>query len=172
MEGIKLEPEFTFRHETPGLFDAGAVQPAYQYTPTGIQPCTFATNIQTRPYHLLSCGHVVAIDIDADDSRCGVNCLHTIDWLKQMNADRLDNKIEIGEFLGKDSHFSYTALANEGAHLVNRHGISGARHHLLRNLSRHPRLQLVHLETGGRATDQRCGLSYPPCHSALHRLRA
>jgi hypothetical protein len=52
-----------------------------RYAPVTIEPCTttFGDDGQGEPgmFHLLNCGHVVAID--SKDTNCGINCQSAID---------------------------------------------------------------------------------------------
>jgi hypothetical protein len=65
-------------HQKP----VGFLFPAY--LPTLVEPCAVDANTKSVPFHLLSCGHVVAVD--TDDTRCGINCLHVATWITQKQS--------------------------------------------------------------------------------------
>jgi hypothetical protein len=67
-------------HDSPqDNYEWSAITP---YTPVTIEPCTTTSHDdgQGKPgmFHLLNCGHVVAID--SEDTDCGINCQSAIDW--------------------------------------------------------------------------------------------
>ncbi|KAF1947493.1 hypothetical protein EJ02DRAFT_449671 [Clathrospora elynae] len=56
------------------------VYPYYEYVPNSIKPCSTldAPALQPNVFHLLSCGHIVAVD--EDDRHCARNCQHVVEW--------------------------------------------------------------------------------------------
>ena len=87
--------------------------PYHQYKANNIEPCAIADQ-SSSPIHMLICGHLVAIDNPSGpaDNRCGLNCLHVADWVKQQNIKAAEKSMDFhaGNDLGhpvlpKESEF-------------------------------------------------------------------
>ncbi|KAL1598788.1 hypothetical protein SLS60_007930 [Paraconiothyrium brasiliense] len=78
--------------------------PYHTYEANGIEPCSIPQGGYSLPVHMLTCGHIVAIDSlsGAADNRCGLNCLHVAIWIKQqtMNVPLGHNYLRTGTSLG------------------------------------------------------------------------
>ncbi|KAK7182583.1 uncharacterized protein CC84DRAFT_867570 [Paraphaeosphaeria sporulosa] len=79
--------------------------PYHAYEAAKAEPCAVHADGYILPIHMLTCGHLVAIDsplTGSSDNRCGLNCLHVAHWIKQQtdnataqNADlRADQSCE------------------------------------------------------------------------------
>jgi hypothetical protein len=66
--------------------------PFGEFISTDVEPCALDEAGKSLPFHLLACGHVVAVD--CHDTRCGLNCLHVATWmtqkLSQQDSDSID----------------------------------------------------------------------------------
>jgi hypothetical protein len=65
----------------------------HQYVATRVEPCAVDTTCKSVPFHLLVCGHIVAID--CDDTRCGLNCLHVSTWMTQKLSQPQQKSIDL-----------------------------------------------------------------------------
>ncbi|KAF2874119.1 hypothetical protein BDV95DRAFT_592243 [Massariosphaeria phaeospora] len=67
------------------LGPSGMGYPFKNYVPTGIDPCAPNQSLHSMksPYHLLSCGHLVAST--GQDRRCARNCAHVVEELQQSS---------------------------------------------------------------------------------------
>ncbi|KAF2247029.1 hypothetical protein BU26DRAFT_339903 [Trematosphaeria pertusa] len=84
--------------------------PFHQYVPGIIEPC--AVDVEERPqaFHLLTCGHIVAVD--AEDKRCGLNCLHVETWRTEMQKSQKEEEIDLGTGLTLQQAISSTRPPN------------------------------------------------------------
>jgi hypothetical protein len=72
--------------------------PYHAYEVNDIKPCTIHQDGYISPVHMLTCGHLVAIDSTPDgpaDSRCGLNCLHVAHWRKQQTINAPVEEIDL-----------------------------------------------------------------------------
>ncbi|KAF1976287.1 hypothetical protein BU23DRAFT_551750 [Bimuria novae-zelandiae CBS 107.79] len=81
--------------------------PYHAYRANGLEPCCISSDEQSLPVHMLTCGHLVAIETPsgakAPDNRCGLNCLHVADWMKQQTINAPEESIDLrtGNTLGQ-----------------------------------------------------------------------
>ncbi|KAK3209316.1 hypothetical protein GRF29_69g1473632 [Pseudopithomyces chartarum] len=86
---------------TPDGYDNFTVQslafPYHQYISNNLEPCAIASTEKNLPIHMLNCGHLVAINnsIGPDDNRCGLNCLHVANWMKQQSIKAAANSVNV-----------------------------------------------------------------------------
>ncbi|KAF2683713.1 hypothetical protein K458DRAFT_487813 [Lentithecium fluviatile CBS 122367] len=83
--------------------------PYHEYLPTRVEPCAILNvNDKPGPFHLLACGHLVAID--CEDTRCGLNCLHAATWMTQKISQQDEDSIDLlpGKTLFQAVTFSAT----------------------------------------------------------------
>ncbi|KAF1844163.1 uncharacterized protein K460DRAFT_159380 [Cucurbitaria berberidis CBS 394.84] len=67
--------------------------PFHEYVPNIVEPCCTLTDglvTEAGRFHLLSCGHLIAID--EIDRRCGRNCQHATEWASS-NANNIMNPV-------------------------------------------------------------------------------
>ncbi|KAF2442673.1 hypothetical protein P171DRAFT_47418 [Karstenula rhodostoma CBS 690.94] len=80
--------------------------PYHAYEATKIEPCAIHPDGHIMHIHMLTCGHLVAIDSTPNgtvDNRCGLNCLHVAHWIKQqtVNAQAENIDLRTGTSLGQ-----------------------------------------------------------------------
>ncbi|KAJ4360356.1 uncharacterized protein N0V89_000918 [Didymosphaeria variabile] len=79
--------------------------PYHAFEANGIEPCSVFQGGYSLPVHMLTCGHIVAVDSlgGAVDNRCGLNCLHVASWVKHqtMNAPLEHIDLRTGTSLGQ-----------------------------------------------------------------------
>ncbi|KAF1835827.1 hypothetical protein BDW02DRAFT_596930 [Decorospora gaudefroyi] len=78
--------------------------PAEPYIPSAIDPCSIMTNGQPSLFHLLTCGHIVAVD--EHDRRCGANCLHAAVWV--ATPDETNTSPGFRDTVPNDAEFLFT----------------------------------------------------------------
>lgn len=108
----ELEAQGQYRPHTfnsPGNrveLQAHPVENSYRaYEFNSIEPCSIHPHGYCLPVHMLTCGHIVAIDSPDEhvDYRCGLNCLHVASWIKQQTVNAPAEAIDLytGKPLGR-----------------------------------------------------------------------
>lgn len=75
-----------------------------KYISSKVEPCAIASDGRSLPFHLLACGHMVAVD--SLDSRCGLNCLHVSTWMTRQLSYQGEGSMQLNT--GKTLYHSLT----------------------------------------------------------------
>ncbi|KAJ4288587.1 hypothetical protein N0V90_011824 [Kalmusia sp. IMI 367209] len=99
MAPIKQEALSSLTTPEPLISDSQCLvgYPFHQYHPTVIEPCAITDDQSGQPFHLLTCGHIVAIDNDSADHRCGLNCLHVANWVRHQTIHSVEEHIDLNK---------------------------------------------------------------------------
>jgi len=84
--------------------------PFAHYQPTRIEPCAIDQQHRSQPFHLLTCGHIVAVDAEPMDNRCGLNCLHVQTWMTMATIHKKAEDVDLRPGITLRSGLTTSAL--------------------------------------------------------------